>query len=542
MNLTSGLVGYWSLDGDDISGTTAYDRSGSGNNGTLTNGPTKTAGRIGQALSFDGGDDYVTISSSSALSIGTAATYSTWVKMNALPPSSYGYSLIRKWSNGSEDKTLAIAQNGKPNLFFYNVGSGVNANTVLSTGVWHHIVGTYDGTTEKIYIDGVLDNSNSASGDVADNVGAAVTLGHTPENSAYLNGFLDDVRIYNRSLSATEVRALYDVGNPDKVNTAQGDSLEQGLAGYWKLDDASGTTATDSSGNANNGTLTNGPTWGTGQVKGDTVFDGVNDYVTTPNSTAIDMGANQDFTLALWVKTSQAATAGQHPMMLSKEDVNNPRQGYNMFLHAQTDDPTWYLELFSNGTAAYAVGKSNIADGQWHHIVGMRKGGRLYSYEDGGLATVNAAGFTGSLSKNIPLRFGRSSGSGWYFNGSLDEVRIYNRALSSEEVGKLYRETAPDNPDTGLVGYWPFNGKDISGTTAYDRSGKGMNGTLTNGPTRTAGRIGQALNFDGTDDRVNVGDVKTTGNFTYAAWVKVLISLLKKRVCLFVELIMTFQQ
>jgi hypothetical protein len=85
-----------------------------------------------------------------------------------------------------------------------------------------------------------------------------------------------------------------------------------------------------------------------------------------------------------------------------------------------------------------------------------------------------------------------------YFDGKADELRIYDRALGATEIGNLYALGAAKFQDTqsnqltnGLIGYWPFNGPDISGTTAYDRAGSN-NGTLTNGPTKTIGRSGQA--------------------------------------------------
>src|SRR5690606_20679208 len=101
-----------------------------------------------------------------------------------------------------------------------------------------------------------------------------------------------------------------------------------------------------------------------------------------------------------------------------------------------------------------------------------------------------------------------------YANGVIDEPRIYNRALSADEVKNLYDLGTPQTVNasqnssmtSGLVGEWSFNGADISGTTAYDRSGSGNNGTLTNGPTPTFGKVGQALSFDGTDDYISVAD------------------------------------
>src|SRR3989344_8677118 len=83
IGLTDGLVGYWSFNGADIAADTAYDRSGNANNGTLTNGPVRTEGKIGQALSFDGVDDGVQVIDSSSLGGMPTLTVSLWLKLNS---------------------------------------------------------------------------------------------------------------------------------------------------------------------------------------------------------------------------------------------------------------------------------------------------------------------------------------------------------------------------------------------------------------------------------------------------------------------------
>src|SRR3989338_6275632 len=82
IGLNSGLVGYWSFDWPDMAGNVAYDRSGQGNKSTLTNGPTRAVGKIGQALDFDGGNDYVSVADPAA-DVGTAnLTLALWIKVN----------------------------------------------------------------------------------------------------------------------------------------------------------------------------------------------------------------------------------------------------------------------------------------------------------------------------------------------------------------------------------------------------------------------------------------------------------------------------
>ena len=94
---------------------------------------------------------------------------------------------------------------------------------------------------------------------------------------------------------------------------------------------------------------------------------------------------------------------------------------------------------------------------------------------------------------------------------------------SAADAGFLINRPLYIGLTDGLVGYWSFNGADIAADTAYDRSGNANNGTLTNGPVRTEGKIGQALSFDGTDDYVNLGDMTPTegqSTLTWAFWTK----------------------
>ncbi len=535
------LKGYWSFNGKDISGTTAYDRSGAGNTGTLTNGPAITEGKLGQALSFDGSNDYITVKTSSLISASSALTVSAWVKTSLTADNQNIYT-ENNVTNGYLVHQVSILNTGKVVYDTYTPsGGGLNSATSVNDGVWHHITVTraVDDTT-SIYIDGTLDISGSVAdydaGFSVDNV--SIGRRHntvTPSQDDYFSGLMDEVRIYNRALSAGEVKGLYDVGQSDKVNSSasqpQGTGrLDSGLAGYWKLDDGSGTSATDASTNGNTGTLTNGPTWTTGQIGSAVNFDGTNDYVNAGSPAVLDdMGP---ITVSGWInadtmgstriinKSGAGFTSGWIFRLCNSDGANCPSTGNTLNFAAG----------FSGLAGRWYAPANSINTGQWIFVVVSYDRSSLSNdpvfYINGvKVTTTEAATPSGTYlsDASASLHIGADSDGSSGLDGKIDEVRIYNRALSADEVAELYRLNTPTGTDTSLKGYWSFNGKDVSGTTAYDRSGAGNTGTLTNGPAITEGKLGQGLNFDGTDDYVTAGSASVIDNIqtlTVSAWIK----------------------
>jgi hypothetical protein len=214
--LASGLVGHWTFDGQDTNwtspttGTTA-DRSGNNNTGTLTGMNQKlspTIGHLGQALNFDGSNDFVVVTPMAPPTL--AVSYAVWAKID---PSSTSGTIVKQrggWGQqlGMNSSAVRFTIHTDVNVTDVDsVGAGLNDNQ------WHHIVGTYDGSTMNLYVDGVLNNSGSRSGATLLNdddttvVGAANVFGSGP-----VKAVIDDVRIYNRALSPTEIQQLYKLG------------------------------------------------------------------------------------------------------------------------------------------------------------------------------------------------------------------------------------------------------------------------------------------------------------------------------------------
>ncbi|MGC8776172.1 MAG: LamG domain-containing protein, partial [Minisyncoccia bacterium] len=195
-----GLVGYWSF--DEGSGTTAYDMSGNGNNGTLVNGPTWTTGKVGGALSFDGVDDYVNINSVNPFR--NPFTVSVWVRFNAVNKGSDN--AILGHGSATLNNGLHLGERRTRGYFgFYS--NDIQSNSTLLANMWYHISFIYDGR-KKIYINGVLDASGASN--VYQSTALNAEIGRYPWSTGWLlNGLIDEVRIYNRALSDAEIQAIY---------------------------------------------------------------------------------------------------------------------------------------------------------------------------------------------------------------------------------------------------------------------------------------------------------------------------------------------
>ena len=218
-DITTGLVGWWKF--DEGSGTAAADSSGNNNTGTLTNGPTWTTGKIGGALSFDGTNDYVGASVSDS-NLATTLTLSQWVKATSFAEFA---GIISNFSDGGMKVFINSGVTGGFGVGFRKVGGSYaecfSASTQL--GVWYHLTVTYNTGAVNIYINGNLDKTCNGNTTITNN--STFYIGYNNNNDAYFKGLIDEVRIYNRALSASEVSELFNYtggGTPTPTPTPSG--------------------------------------------------------------------------------------------------------------------------------------------------------------------------------------------------------------------------------------------------------------------------------------------------------------------------------
>ena len=496
----TGLVGWWSF--DEGSGTIAHDLSGNRNNGTFVGGPVWVNGKKGKALDFDGIDDYVTTTINR--SSYAAITVSAWYKFegsisdtyNALISSQGGDFFVGKNTGNSN---IGVQEGG------YN--GSIAAGTNAWDGNWHQITYTFSGGTGTVYLDG----RNVGSGAFAGGTGL-IWIGQENEVGGYdFNGKIDDVRVYSRALSPTEVSSLY--GSTQATHVT---ATKTGLVGYWSFNEGVGTVIHDQSGNSKNGVFTNGSTWTDGRFGKAGSFDGVNDHIVVSGITSVPV--NGPATISGWFYATTTAVARGSSLFLFEDLYQHPVN--NML----------YL---TNGADFFSVA-APLTTNTWHHVVLTYNGTHETSilYLDGVRynVVIQTAG-QNHLNMN-PFYIGSDGGGGGGTYGSkIDDFRIYNRVLTQDEVLALYKskeivinQSQNNKLTNGLVGYWTFNGQDTL-TTIADVSGQSNHGYFIGGATSTAkvvGKVGQALNFNGSTDYMRVTSPYYTfgTEITVATWAK----------------------
>jgi glucose/arabinose dehydrogenase/PKD repeat protein len=202
----SGLVAAWGF--NEGSGTTTADASGNNNTATLFGGPTRVAGKYGNALSFDQVNDYLSVPNSSSLNFsGNAMTLSMWIN----PGTISGDSVVlgKFWNTNMTSPYYQYGlelSGGRPHFYIGTTTGlrGANMDTALALNQWTHLAVVFNGLTAQFYVNGTMVSSKSLSASITAR-GMALRMGADADTQQFYRGLLDNVRIYNRALSGTEV-------------------------------------------------------------------------------------------------------------------------------------------------------------------------------------------------------------------------------------------------------------------------------------------------------------------------------------------------
>jgi len=483
---------------DENTGTTAYDRSGNDNNGSFVSVPAWAVGKHGSALDLDGIDDEVTLTDDATLQFGTGSySFSLWLNIDQLNGTSDGIFEKGGWNNGTAGFRLSLA-----NAKDFSITTGDGTNRVHTTalngatfGHWFHLAIVVDRTNDvvKFYKDGVeltLTNSDisSVTGSTSSSEGMHIGWGANLETNNFFNGKIDEFKVYNYVRSQAQIAYDYNKGAPiahyrfdeggGTIAYNEYSSAHDGAApvGWWRMDN----DWTDSSGNGNTGTAGGNATFSTSSTIGPYcgTFDGTGDYVDCGTNSAFETGASGTFTYEAIINSSNYATT---QTILSK---SHPCSNYGHFA-IQVQNNRVYLRFYSNLEAnEYALYSDVIlTNGQTYHIAWVKTwsqtGAKLYV--NGVSQTVNgdtsARGTTyGGLHLFIGAEDGNHGGSCEStpfpyecFNGLIDDVRIYDYARTQEQIYNDYKNT---------------------------------HGTMVGNTKFVDGKIGKALEFDGSSDYV----------------------------------------
>ena len=481
------LVSWYGLDAD-------YNDAHGSNNGT-NNGSTLTASvyggnapskpRIfdsapdvvdnygtlhsGTALSFDGTNDYVTFPFQESGSY----TISAWFKLDVARTS-----IVVNWGDQAtgERRSLLIWNGGSGGYHVYSstYGSNIAGSTVLSTGVWYHASVTVDVSdgSAKIYLNGSLDGSGTNT--INSFTGTTGEIGRQPSGE-YFDGSISNVKIFNSALTLAQIQEMY--LNPEQI-------LPTGVASsnlklWLPLQEGSGTTNYDGSGNNNDGTIS-GATWvkaeteiaqtalirsnytssvfypeglTAGQdIQGVTLANTDENVLTLNGAEYVEVdnvltqiGTDTIGTAEMWIRPLDS-TPSAHLKVFSIDDTD---ANTSFALQLRTDGI--FRAIVKNaGTNQWYINtdSAELSSGTWHHIVLSQDGTSPVLYIDGVVpaqtipVTTDKTAWLNDLSGIDNVIIGASNvNSGGYanfFDGDVDDVRIYSDALSATEVLKNY--------------------------------------------------------------------------------------------------------
>jgi hypothetical protein len=524
----------WGSNGTHNVGNISVDYSGFGNNGTVNGSFWNSTGGFDGfgAYEFDGVDDAVDIGNPSSLNLVANFSVEAWIKADSLPGFGiypriisklsaapyYGYELVLGSSDYGNKVYLQLANNG--------VKAATNSNSALSVGVWTHVVGTYNGTHSAIYINGVRQSDVDAVSDAVGVTSYGLKMGGWPGGGRHFDGTIDEVRIYNRSLSAQQILALYEnksdtivsqelrVGDvwvarvtpndgyfdgvsldsnsisirvpPNTlpthsvpiINSSFGNNIStENITVYnqstfdadgdrvknivdWRKAgrsvavlnmpfEADGRLNTsDYSMRLNNGTVS-GVVWnstGGFDGRGAFMFNG-GGQINTPLSVGIANGASP-VSICAWIRPNSVSGTPTLIHMGSPTDNSS----YLTFIR----DGKAVFDMWNNQiTTSSAVFSNNV----WTHYCAVYSSGNFNTsniYINGNVVTsFYMIGFAGDSPPHYVdsvARIGYRKDNQYPFSGTIDDVLIFNRSLSADEVRALYENKTHMVLDDALSG------------------------------------------------------------------------------------------
>jgi len=450
------LYNLWLSDSDD-SLITAYDSTYRNHDGSIEGTPTSTTGQIGTAFTFDGTDDYISLTNHADLR-PTEFTVSAWVKTTTSLASTIFASYSQE--TGAYSIVAGFILNIAPTTGLPRLTVGRDTNEVISVdyeqavgtsditdGAWHHVAGTYDGAEIKIYIDGVLEDTVAWAGGVVYDSTNVVAIGARSDDGStmtrFLDGDIDDARLYGRAITQSEVITIYQ---------SRLEAPPEDFVAEWGFDASDGT---ETLGN-HDATLVATPTFETGWEGNAMTLNGSTQYATITDH---DDLKPSEISVAFWFR---APYTGNIEMIVQNQLVTGVGTVWS----------GWWIQKAGSGQIAFHIAKNTglvqdvdyvsirldgetIDDNEWRHFTFTYDGTDLKSYMNGTLMeTKNAPAFLDyAVGETHYCQIGSLNQSGIPANflmGSVDKVQIFDRAVTGEEAIALAMHTPYP---TGAVTY-----------------------------------------------------------------------------------------
>jgi glucose/arabinose dehydrogenase len=511
---TPGLVAAFSF--DEGTGTSVADASGNGNTGTITNATWTTTGKYGKALTFNGTSSRVNVSDATTLHLSTAMTLEAWVNpttvSNAWRDVIYkgsDYFLEATSTGGSAPAGGGIFGNGSATMT-------VKAPTALTRSTWSHIALTYNGATLRFFVNGTQVATQARTGAIRTSTNP-LQIGSDSIFGQYFSGLIDEVRVYNRALTAAEIQSDMNTPlgggtdnqpptapgtltataiNSGRVDLSWGAATDNvGVTGYriercigagctnfaeiaappatgttyndtgltsnttysyrvratdaatnfgpysntatavtptasgptpvaaYGFDEGSGSTVSDASGGGNTGSLS-GTTWAaTGKFSKALSFNGSSSRVTVVDKASLRLSSSM--TLEAWVNPSAVSSGWRDVIFKGNDDY---------YLEATSTNASRPAGgAITGGSGGQAYGTSALQTGVWTHVAVTYDGTALRFFVNGG--QVSSVAKSGAIQTSTDsLTIGSDPIYGQYFQGSIDEVRVYNTALTAAQI------------------------------------------------------------------------------------------------------------
>ncbi len=448
-NLNDGLDLYYGFDTDE--GATVSDLSGKGHSGTVHGAAFTSEGKSGGAYHFDGIDDYILAGDLGDHPVGTI---SFW--MNADAVENWRNPFSTDYASWDDNIRFEESSSGEFNGGGHGLGRGGEYTRTLDPHLWYHVVYVWDENFAYGYLNGDLKFKNPhpdpnslvhpslplTAGQYKQTTLAfanvAIGNGYSTDPERYWKGLVDEVRVYDRPLSAQEVIQLYE-------------NKEDGLVLHYSFDQApQGGVVKDESGKGNDGVVNGAVAYlpDGGQWKGGVEFHGTGESIKVAHSDSLNVGDH--LTFAAWYKMYDRSN------LPDKSDRQNPildySNGVESGAHLWTN--TIGFQWNDKGTGAnlidttgnendYVISIDDKDPNEWHQLVVTYDGtsGTARLYMDGVLTETKALGvFTPQTCYDLYI--GKRIWDNIFMAGVLDELRIYDRVLSDREVAALYDATS----------------------------------------------------------------------------------------------------